>query len=164
MEHYEIEDAFRRFAAPSLELSIQPYLGPIHSGGQQAPVMTIGFELVLTNTSKISATYPYVRLLSAGLTTDGSRPVGSGITQRGENGFYYFEGDTNVVIHPSVSRMLARPAINIVFAVLNTSRIIPPEVLYERTLQISYGCKDAAQKDETYNFTAEMMSAIANSR
>jgi hypothetical protein len=59
MEHFEIEDAFKRFQVPELELGFLLYGGGmISAGALPYPVATIGFELPLKNTSDVSAMFP----------------------------------------------------------------------------------------------------------
>jgi len=100
MEHFEIEDAFKSFQVPNLEVIVSLYRQE-----QSEKAITIGIELSLKNVSNVSAFFPCVCVHRArpNYNWDSLRPI-PGITPRTQDGSMYFEGSADFVINPNVIR------------------------------------------------------------
>ena len=144
MEHFEIEDAFRSFLVPELEVNYTLYEGATATG-PMGNAAEIGVELSLKNISNVLASFPYICVGDARpkLSWDSSRPV-FGINQRIEGANIYFEGDANCVLNPNVSRVFGRIKFSAPFlSVANGPRFfqrtgLPPLML--RCFGATVGC------------------------
>jgi hypothetical protein len=95
MEHYDIEDAFKRFSSPTLEVTYDLSVGPT-----RRDFRAVNVNLHLSNASNISARYPYLSVQSpdAGVTLGPSRSHRQEFMPPG-----YFEGGADDVVHPGLS-------------------------------------------------------------
>ena len=140
MEHFEIEDAFKRNATPELSLEWR-----IERGGQlRGPTGSSSFFvwLGLANQSLVSAQFPYVHVsgkIQPFLYWDGlSR---RGLTYRAESSWKCMEGDGNVVINPGVSMLIGCFTFDAPLTPLQTGWSIRREQLARR-ISVRYGCMD----------------------
>ncbi len=106
MEHFEIEDAFRRQTTPILELITTLYQGAAQSGGVGPSTFDVGLNVSLRNISHLSAMYPYVLLEIRGNWNKDMGRQTPDVKQRPEAGFWCFEGNNDVVIHPGITRTM----------------------------------------------------------
>jgi hypothetical protein len=99
MEHYDIEDAFRRRSAPELSLLINPTRSPPRLI-RQATQITVDIEIAIRNEGSEMCRYPYVAIL----LSEGPR-----FTARYESvfartftveGWRFREGGADTVLHP----------------------------------------------------------------
>ena len=107
MEHFDIEDAFKRFAVPELELRYQ-----LKHGGSQSPagnqVFIVWIALSLINRSNVTARFPYLIVdHMSGVVGINARHDVQGLVPRQDGGSFVFEGSTGLVIHPGLERELA---------------------------------------------------------
>ena len=94
MEHYDIEDSFKRFVVPALDVKFS-LLPAGTRGGSEGDFATVQVTLTLVNRSQVSARYPYLIIdeMSRGLKPmPGSVPSLIG----------RFIGGANDVIHPDL--------------------------------------------------------------
>ena len=103
MEHFEIEDAFRRQTTPIVELITTLYQGGSETGGRGLSTFEVGLNVSLRNVSYLSAMYPYVLLTIPGNWSKDMGRQTPDIKQRPEAGVWCFEGNNDVVIHPGVT-------------------------------------------------------------
>jgi hypothetical protein len=110
MEHYDIEDSFKRLVVPWLkvEWSIGPYRVPAQSGN----VRTVSIDVHLENRSPVTARFPYLTLSRV----DGARvtnltlynPHEPGRGHYEYNGGHHFFTGANDVVHPGLTLPVAR--------------------------------------------------------
>ena len=117
MEHFEIEDAFRRFAVPQLSLDYVPiYTG--QSADAYRGTVTISLELTSTNISRVSARFPYVAVkLIRPLLPDPHRAA-PGVLPSRRDDWQYFEGGADIVIYPGVSRRMGSVRFDVPFSIV----------------------------------------------
>ena len=159
MEHFEIEDAFRSFLVPELQVDCSLYDGETASG-PMGSAATIGIELSLKNISNVSASFPYICVDGARprLSWDAVRPV-NGISQRVEGQDIFFEGDANCVINPSVSRVFGRVRFNAPFIrAANGPRSFALHDLPPMTLRCLVGCKNVRQQLLERTFSSQQLA------
>ncbi|HEV2606198.1 MAG TPA: ATP-binding protein [Microvirga sp.] len=139
MEHYDIEDAFRRFTTPTLTLGIR--LSPAaHDGGGR--ILKGRLELYLTNTSSVTARMPYLQIRDVFGVMHGSRPVPQ-IIQHSEGGWASYSGDASVVVHPGLSRTMV--AFVIEFDWTSGCKIDgKPTYLWRFSAECRFGCENLA--------------------
>jgi hypothetical protein len=90
MEHYDIEDSFKRFVVPSLDVEFALYNAGRPPGGE---FVMMRISLILKNRSQVSARYPY-------LIIDNMSPQLSPFLGGGDP---FFRGGANDVIHPDLT-------------------------------------------------------------
>jgi hypothetical protein len=101
MEHYDIEDSFKRMTVP--ELTLQHSVSPARVEGDRATVIV---ELMLQNDSTVTARFPYLGLEEiAGATWVPAEQ--RGIIPRKVTDVIYFDGAADQVIHPDTSMVIA---------------------------------------------------------
>lgn len=109
MEHYDIEDSFKRLAVPTLELQWKLLSGSI-VGGPGGKTYDVSVELRLLNSSSISARFPYVLIEDAGRT----HPRNTGaIVGRQDGSVFRWEGGGDIAIHPDVSFPIGHLALSL---------------------------------------------------
>ena len=130
MEHYDIEDAFRRGSSPTVELYWELQRGgdaPSSSG----IVTTMFFEVSLINSGNTLVRFPFLQIRPGRGLQVGTLPPHTGlwlIRPSGTlDGFTRFYGDANIVIHPGdripIARMVANYAHTNNFGLLDRSAI-----------------------------------------
>ncbi len=105
MEHYDIEDAFRRISSPDLEVEVD-------RGSYTLSGSTVVSDLIfyLRNQSSITAKFPYMHLICVqGITL--SRDEFAYIVRGGADGWFTFSGLAEAVIHPGLRRPFARAVV-----------------------------------------------------
>jgi len=109
MEHYDIEDSFKRLVVPTIELKWNVVRDSTHSGPQGFTV-SLAIDLRLLNTSSVSARFPYVLIDDKG----GTQPTNSaGITGRVDGDAYGWYGGSDFVIHPDMSLPMGQLGLSI---------------------------------------------------
>jgi hypothetical protein len=91
MEHYDIEDAFKRFVVPNLDVGVSLS----HGGRRGDDLLMLRVTLMLNNNSSVSATYPY-------LIIDERSPYLTPVFTAGQNVPGRFSGGASDVIHPDL--------------------------------------------------------------
>ena len=109
MEHYDIEDSFKRLVTPWLELgwSARP-----HPSNNPFKSRVASIEIDLRNSSPVSARFPYLTLFRV----QGARveeqtlfnPYEAGRGYHKYNGEHHFFGGANDVVHPGLRLPVAR--------------------------------------------------------
>jgi len=155
MEHFEVEDAFKRVMVPTLEASCEVYLA-----GSRLGATDIGISLTLTNSSNVSAMYPYVMVdLPHPFDVDGYRRT-SGINQRQHGATRCFEGESGTAIHPGVVRPMAMLKLTV-----PTTHKPPSDLVIERhhltnrMLKVRYGCRDLRMQEKVLEFSPDFLIA-----
>jgi hypothetical protein len=109
MEHYDIEDSFKRLAVPTLELQWKLLSAGI-VGGPDGKTYNVSVELRLFNSSSISARFPYVLIDDAAKT----QPRNTGpIIGLADGSIFRWEGDGDIAIHPDVSFPIGQLALSL---------------------------------------------------
>ena len=146
MEHFEIEDAFKRGATPELSLEFRVARGTQLRGPPTA-TSSILIWLELSNQSLVSARFPYVHvsgMIQPFLIWDELR---RGISYRGEGSWMCMEGDGNVVINPGVSRLIGCFTFSVPLIPFQTGWSIQREQL-GRQIDVRFGCMDSRMRQE----------------
>lgn len=111
MEHYDVEDAFRRAVMPSLQIECRSQKGSTATSPGKV-VYTIYFELSLFNNGLVTAKFPYLNLKAIVGVVEGVYPNASGLfglTDVGViDGWRCFAGGADTVIHPGHRLPVAR--------------------------------------------------------
>jgi hypothetical protein len=99
MEHYDIEDSFKRLVVPTLDMKWN-LVHSSTSSGPQGHTVSLAIDLRLLNTSSVSARFPYVLIDDKG----GTQPANSaGITGRVDGDAYGWYGGSDFIVHPDMS-------------------------------------------------------------
>jgi hypothetical protein len=104
MEHYDIEDSFKRLVVPWLEVEWEARHTRTENVGPAQRVYTVQIDILLRNPSPVTARFPFIALrdvVGIGQHTAASL---SGLLQHPHYyGEYHFSGGADVVIHPQMS-------------------------------------------------------------
>jgi hypothetical protein len=150
MEHFEIEDAFRRQTTPVLELVTTLYKGASQSGGPSPSMFDVGLNLSLQNVSHISAMFPYVFMeIPGNWNKDMGRQI-LDVKQRPEANFWCFEGTNDVVIHPGVKRTIVnlRRGFSGIFDGPTQTLILTADMIKDSELKFKYGCLNSPMQSK----------------
>lgn len=150
MEHYDIEDAFRRISAPTLELEWSISKGGGQKTGDTAR-SSIVVDVSIRNISKISARNCYVSTLAA-IPRNVIVPNPVGVTVREQPPLRYYELDT-AIINPGMARIIA--SVEMTYKMRQQADIWLLNGSIKRNLLIGYGCLDCAMQTKNISFTAE---------
>jgi hypothetical protein len=104
MEHYDIEDSFKRLVVPWLELGwrISPFTGPFIPDD----LRLVSIDLDLHNPSQVTARFPYLTLLrvvGASVQKEGANAHQSGLPLHEYHGEFHFAGGAHDVVHPGLT-------------------------------------------------------------
>jgi len=157
MEHFEIEDAFKRLTNPIISLEIQKYKGLNHSAVGQLTI-EFGLRIKIKNEGAISATFPYV-MIPSGFNLDRGQPV-SEILQRSEENIQIFEGTERNIIHPGVTRTIACVSYPVSAQLVNQAILIPRDRVMPRTLSLRFGCYNSRIETATCEITTEEICSM----
>jgi hypothetical protein len=105
MEHYDIEDSFKRLVVPWLEAEWHISPGE-RRGGPDGNFQTIVIDIQLINPSPVTARFPYLILSRVrGASIHRDQPS---LRYRLHSGEHRFLGDADDVIHPGLTLPVAR--------------------------------------------------------
>jgi hypothetical protein len=152
MEHFDIEDAFKRLAVP--ELSLRVALGSgglVTSGGSE--IRHLNVDLFLT-ASVCLARFPFVHVLSA---PDMRVQVGdsrSPLDYRGHGAEFRFDGGANAILHVGVEYLACRLVAQVVRDPGNFDWRIGSSVLSPDGLSVTYrmGAQGSRSTEATVSF------------
>jgi Schlafen, AlbA_2 len=131
MEHYDIEDSFKRLAVPTLNLDWTIASSGMGSG-PAGHEFNVGIVLRLHNTSSVSARFPYILIDDTG----GTKPYNLSIVGRKDGSSYRWDGGSDVVIHPETSfpmgglEFRVGPVQTSRFSALQIRRFVPRSIHY----------------------------------
>lgn len=139
MEHFDIEDAFKRFTVPWIDIGYSVSRGSTFSGGAGGIAFTMYIDISVKNPSPVSAKFPYVQLRSIGSASIDSLSSLPGVSQHSTSNGSYFLGGADLVLHPSMELILVRLRLQVLANHLigNTYKINKSEV---GNLEITYSC------------------------
>jgi hypothetical protein len=151
MEHYDIEDSFKRFTAPRLEAEYRLSNAGRRSG-PNGSFATVRVIISLRNTSNMSAQYPYLKLEE----TQGIRP---GAWYAGPDGGWLplpFQGGADVVIHPDL--VLQAMELDREFPIVHPTYL--PRGTLEPPMLIRYrcGCLHSRPTFGTFSITEQQIA------
>lgn len=170
MEHYDIEDAFKRFAAASLEVVTDDQRGPSIVNGHKGTINSLFLVLSIKNTSPITAKFPYLNIIIRG----GAQLEGYGLDGNGRlglpdggavDGWQCFLGGANQVIHPGqklpitrlrISRCKDRDA-NI--TIQGSNQDSAPEAICV-SFVVQYGCEHCRMQERCFEFSWSEIEAL----
>jgi hypothetical protein len=151
MEHFEIEDAFKRVQVPELEVdwSAREILrGPRNLSAE--------VQFRLKNSAMQTARFPYfgIKNLSSGKLTSltgGMSPEGYKIIHGQENDYTYFSGGVDAVVNPEMSRPFLAINVEVEFAGdRSTPKTIEkkPYEIYSLRFDCRFGCENSRAMTE----------------
>jgi hypothetical protein len=105
MEHYDIEDSFKRLVVPWLEVEWLITSG-VDLRGLETNFRQLMIDIHLRNQSPVTARFPYLTLTQVQGAKD--QPVGLYSQHRYYRGEYSFSFGANDVIHPGITLPVAR--------------------------------------------------------
>jgi Putative DNA-binding domain len=136
MEHYDIEDSFKRLVVPWLEVEWLIRPGQTR-GGPDPSFRQVVIDICLRNPSPVTARFPYLNLRAfTGATVQPA--VVSDIRRsryRTDRGEFHFDGGADDVIHPDVSL----PAAQILTPEIPVESAPPLRQMLTSSLPISQG-------------------------
>jgi hypothetical protein len=105
MEHYDIEDSFKRIVVPQLEVAwlVTPGIG---RGGPDGQFQQIKIEIGLHNPSPVSARFPYISLTSirgASLSPRSAQLYQPDLRYNADRRGHHFYGRADDVLHPGLT-------------------------------------------------------------
>ncbi len=106
MEHYDIEDAFRRITAPILDVEMSRYDYEL-SGSE----VTSSIVIKLRNISATTARHPYLHALPGFNVVLSPRSDFAWIEKGVNEGWSSYSGQSEAIIHPGLQRPFARAVI-----------------------------------------------------
>ncbi|WP_454655542.1 AlbA family DNA-binding domain-containing protein [Bosea beijingensis] len=158
VEHYDIEDAFKRQSTPELDLGVRFKRGMTDGTGR---VLNGALELFLVNTSNVSAAMPYLQEReNFGARADFRGPALVSHSTEGE--WESHTGEVSAVIHPGLSRTMA--LYQVAFDWKNSGCDIEGRnsAHWEFYSQCRFGCENIAASEKTihldYRFLTREMS------
>jgi hypothetical protein len=156
MEHFDIEDSFKRFVVPSLELQWSLRQGGNESRGEKLYKIAV-IDVILQNPSTVTARYPYLIFENSPSWVWGDTLYGN--FNQNEQGKYAYLGGANDVIHPSLSMTVVGLYVRIECSLddQNIPAITPP--LYSRLC--SYGCYNSRLTQSTLSIAPEELIKAA---
>jgi hypothetical protein len=151
MEHYDIEDSFKRLAVPSLDVEYH-----LSSGGRRSDpegsFATVRVTLGLKNTSLVSAQYPYLKVESCTGELKGNPRVHRGLQQHP----FFFEGGADDVIHPELS--VTAVYLDREFRIRQPN-YLPCGALRSALIQVRCGCLHSRPTFKTLEITEDEVAA-----
>ncbi|MGE7157543.1 AlbA family DNA-binding domain-containing protein [Methylorubrum rhodesianum] len=145
MEHYDIEDAFRRFAVPTLKLGVR-FSTAMRDG--QNRILKGHLEIYLENPSSMTAKMPYLQMRSIFGAGESSRRPQNMIRQ-GEGDWITYSGDASVVVHPDLSRTMVTFDIEFDWASGDCKIQGKSPRLWGFRAECRFGCENSAASQET---------------
>lgn len=153
MEHYDIEDAFKRNSVP--DLNVRWMIEPIgRSGGPQGTRHSLRLSIGLTNVSPQTAKFPYLHVWKEGgasmfIPFDGYRV-------NREGAWTNIFGGADTVVHPEIVAWMVCTDIEIHDGEVRGVRIHglrPPE--YTLRVECRFGCENSRQQNLTIHLRGD---------
>ena len=154
MEHYDIEDSFKRLTVPTLELQWKLLSGST-VGGPGGKTYNVSIELRLLNSSSISARFPYVLIDDAGRTQPRNTAA---IVGRQDGNVFRWEAGSDIAIHPDVSFPIGLLALS-----LGPFSIVPPSATQIEPFlpgTIRYRCGSANARPQAGEITIRIRDLL----
>jgi hypothetical protein len=104
MEHYDIEDSFKRFVVPRLEVEWVIMPGE-QRGGADGIFRTVIIDIYLRNPTPVTARFPYITLSGVGGANVRDPSM---LRYRKQSDEHHFFGVADDVIHPGLTRQVAQ--------------------------------------------------------
>lgn len=146
MEHYDIEDAFRRISVPTLKLGIRFVPGARDGLGK---LQRGNLQLYLQNQSSVTARMPYLQVINVGEANGGSTP-GQEIILYTEENWLTYSGNASVAIHPGLSRTLVEYRLEFGWSSDHITTVQGvPAYGWSFAADCRFGCENSAAKAES---------------
>jgi len=141
MEHYDIEDSFKRLVVPWLEVEYRITSGSAQGGGPAGQLQEIVVEISVRNPSPVTARFPYL-ILEGGLGNILPPGGASALTwnYRAQSGRREFAGGADDVIHPGLSRTVVGFGFNVRVERQPGQPTRVPEDALRQPFSIAYWC------------------------
>jgi hypothetical protein len=155
MEHFEIEDAFKRRATAHLDVSFEVQDAGTFEG-QQGPLASVMVVFSLFNDSPVSARFPYLMTREGhSLQLDGFRNERrwSYVAKRG--GWLCAQIGNDFVINPGMSRHMQFLRSDVLFRPEGSRKVVVRDSLGPLTFSVRFGCYDAAMNERVITLSPE---------
>lgn len=152
MEHYDVEDAFKRITSPSLE----PRYHVVFGGSKQSQSVRTNHcavHISLLNTSAALAKHPYLILAVNRNFVDFD--FQGGLRGRWQDRQAHFEGGADIVIHPEVARDAARIMFDVPAYQNDGKWVFGPEATLPKSIFYKCGAEHARQTEGTITISPE---------
>lgn len=126
MEHYDVEDAFRRSTSPEMELRLELAGGMRRGAFLELEVL---LKLHLVNTGESSAKHPSIRIRTPQGIIAGTRYGGATRDTIRDGSFMIIPSDANFVVHPGERRLLETLSLR----VTGSESRVPSDIALEGT-------------------------------
>jgi hypothetical protein len=166
MEHYDIEDAFKRNSVPELEFAWRAdrtqIMGRNGEGGFNADV-----TLQIRNSSYITAKYPYlyVRKPLRGRLRSTDSPQGYRVSSEGN--WFYYVGGADQVINPETRSSIAKVEIEARPGSAGMASCLVngiPADRFSLFLEYKFGCENTRLKAESVELSFNKIASELNAR
>jgi hypothetical protein len=139
MEHYDVEDSFKRLVVPWIDVTYT-IQDAGHTSGPDGEFGLLDIHLTLTNPSAVSARFPYLIIASP---YEGVRP--HAFPARAEDGEWHFTGGADHVIHPGLAITAARVSRKIKLRTHRLEPVLRPGSLKPIVIDYRCGCFNSRQ-------------------
>jgi len=156
MEHYDIEDSFRRREVASVDVEWQIRDGgSMSSGGKKTWYLDVVLSLV--NSSLVTAIFPYLVVEGWG-AGEFQAHITPGFPHRKQGSAMHFEATGDQVIHPGQSREIAVWRLSVGSSMLGMQPIPNLEGVQPFTISCRCGCQDSRIKTKHVTIPREAMA------
>lgn len=160
MEHFEIEDAFKRMAVPQLSIGFSHYRGGQAATSGNEMTIDICIRVKLSNEAAISAAYPYVIADGLSLMVEGFNSP-NGISTRSEGKSRIYEGDESCVIHPGTLRTMATLKFKITtYRSVENRYYVPRKDVMPRSFHFQFWCLNSRIQTEICEVSTEEILSL----
>jgi hypothetical protein len=108
MEHYDIEDSFKRLVVPLLDIRWETRNTGAARMGSDHQSVSVVIDISLVNASPVTARFPFLILKDLGGLAKDTLASMSGMVHQPQNQEHYFTGGADIVIHPGLPMIAVR--------------------------------------------------------
>jgi hypothetical protein len=160
MEHYDIEDAFRRTAAPSLSAAILPFNVVIQPDIHGRHIATFVWHITIYNDGDTLSRFPYLSLLASDAMWQVSQE--HDLRRASPDGDWRrFLGTSDSVIHPGHSTLVVALRSMMIVGldhILNSRAEYATE--QRAFCMVKFGCEGMRQRGEEFTFSPEKLRDV----
>lgn len=148
MEHYDIEDQFKRQERAKLNSEYMISTGMTMRDGNDFTSIEVILSMYLVNISAVTARFPYFHVLSSNPTLSFKRD-GPGFPRTGSpaKGAYWFDGGADEVINPGISRI----ACQLLLRIDPGRRIRDSDIPLALNIEFRAGCEHVSAFEGTFS-------------
>lgn len=164
MEHYDVEDSFKRLVVPTLNVGYRLPQGMGMSSGGGKEFKDLRIELMLSNASSATARFPYVILESISAPHQLGLPSGAIFRIQNFNNKIHFVGDADDVVHPDLPVPLV--TITVTYeggSIPERKFLIRKEAISPITIDFKCGCLHSRQSSGRLTIGVDEILAVDSS-